>query len=622
MLPVALIIGVTIIMSLFLYQRVTKREEESCWNLLADSANSVTKEMQITFTDDISILHLLANEIKQDADGRIDTEELKEYRSSTTFSRVDVIYPGDRLVLENGTEKNLQSELSFEAIVQEGEHMSARMIDTETEKEAVYYFVPVTKNNETIAILAGVLESSALVEEFHPVIYDGTASYCIVDSRDGNYIMDSWHDELGNIYTTPTRTRVKGYEDVNLKGDVREQKTGVVAFESRTTGKPLYMYYMPLHMFDWELLVFVQEDVVFAKLIYLKEHLIFAGIVEAGLLLIYFFWNLRQVKNLRKSKMETLEQLNISNTLLECVTALSSDRDIDAAIQNLLQIINDYFKADRTHIFLRDVHRDVFIDTYEYAAPNVNRQVPTMPEIPASTLARIVQAFHESKMYYIPDTEQEKGRENYKLFKERDISRLIAVPIGRGKTITGFVSVDNPKESYDDATLLSSIQFFILNSLATKEYQDQLRFMSYRDELTSLYNRNKYIQVFEKYRQQILEKTGVIYLDLNGLKTLNDKNGHDAGDTLICAAARIIGGIYPGNTYRVGGDEFVVLALDMEKDIFEEKIRVLREEMQKQKISISFGALWREQCGDLDGLLKEADQRMYEEKTLHHQGCL
>jgi diguanylate cyclase (GGDEF)-like protein len=617
MLPVAVIIGITVVMSLLLYQRVMIREEESCWKLLEDSSNSVTKEMQITFTNDINVLHLAADMIEQDMTGRFDTKELEVYRQSTTFSRVDVIYPGDRIMFENGTEEDLRSDLSFDVIVRDGEHMSARMMDTETGKEAVYYFVPVKKNGETIAVLAGVLESSNLVEEFHPAIYEGNASYCIIDSRDGNYIMDAWHDVLENAYTTPDRTRLKGYEDIDLKKEVKAQKTGVIAFESRTTGKPLYMYYMPLNMFDWELQVFVQEDVAFAKQIYLRKLLIGAGILEAGLLFIYFFWNLRQVRNLRKSKMETLEQLNISNTMLECVTALSSDRDIDTAIQNLLQIINDYFKADRTYIFLHDTKKDVFIDTYEYDAPNVQGQMSTMPEIPASVLVKGIQAFNESKAYYIPDTEQEK--ENYRFFQGRDIKRVLAVPIYRGKVITGFVSVDNPKESYDDATILSSIQFFISNSLATKEYQDQLRFMSYWDELTSLYNRNKYMQLLIAHRHQVLEKVGVAYLDLNGLKTLNDQKGHETGDALICTAARIINGIYPENTYRIGGDEFVVLELDVEENVFKEKIRLLRNEMQRQKVSVSIGALWKEHCEDLDELLKEADRRMYEEKNLHYQ---
>ena len=224
MVPMVLIISITVVVSLFLYQKIMVKEEENCWNLLEESSNSVTKEMQLTFTDDISMLHLAANTIGQDMTDRIDTYKLEPYRSCTIFSRLDVIYPNDRIALENGTEQDLRSELSFDSIVQEGEHMSSRMIDTETGKEAVYYFVPVEKNGETVAVLSGVLESSVLVQKFHPSIYDGNASYCIVDSRDGNYIMDAWHDVLGNAYTTPTRTRLKGYENVDLKEDTKAQK--------------------------------------------------------------------------------------------------------------------------------------------------------------------------------------------------------------------------------------------------------------------------------------------------------------------------------------------------------------------------------------------------------------
>ena len=143
--------------------------------------------------------------------------------------------------------------------------------------------------------------------------------------------------------------------------------------------------------------------------------------------------------------------------------------------------------------------------------------------------------------------------------------------------------------------------------------------MSYRDELTSLYNRNKYIKIVNSYRHQPIEKAGAIYLDLNGLKAINDKKGHEAGDAMICAAARTICEVYPENTYRIGGDEFVVLVSNVEKAEFEENIHILRDKLKKQNISISIGALWQERCENLDELLKEADQRMYKEKSLYYQ---
>lgn len=619
MILVVLIISVTVIMSLVLYYRVMEREEKNCWQMLEDSAKSVTKEMQVTFENDINTLHLAADMMSQEKTDQFNADKLEMFRKNTSFSRVDMICPGDRIIMEDGTEKQLRPDLSFETIAANGETMSARMKDTETGAESVYYFVPVKKDGKTVEVLSGVLESSALTEEFRPAIYNGNASYCIIDSRDGNFVMDAWHEELGNAYTTPDRTKLKAYENIDLKKEVKAQKTGVIAFESHTTGKPLYMYYMPLQMFDWELQVFVQESVAFEKLIYLKQMLFYAGVLEGLLLLVYFCWNLRQVQRLVRSKEETEEQLHISNTLIRCVTALSSNQNTDMAIQNLLQIITEYFNADRTYIFAYDPVREVYINTHEYAREGVAPQMETMPKISASALARGIKEFNDSQVYYIPDIEQEKGYETYEILKDRDISRLLAVPLYREKNITGFVSVDNPRDFYDDARLLSSIQFFISNSLSAKKYQDQLKFMSYQDGLTSLYNRNKYIQMLEKYRQQTVVNIGVIYLDLNGLKEVNDQYGHEAGDELIRKSAKIISQVYPGNTYRVGGDEFVVLALNVEKTVFEEKLKTLRELMSRQNISLSLGALWEEECNNLQKLLKNADQQMYEEKKKYHE---
>ena len=74
------------------------------------------------------------------------------------------------------------------------------------------------------------------------------------------------------------------------------------------------------------------------------------------------------------------------------------------------------------------------------------------------------------------------------------------------------------ESAVEDVTVLSTIPFFVVNSLIAKEQQEQLQFMSYWDSLTSMYNRNKYMQVIEKYQSQKLNKVGVIYLDLKRIE--------------------------------------------------------------------------------------------------------
>lgn len=611
MLPVMAIIGVTFVMSLFLYHEVMKLEKENCWQLLEDSAKSVTKEMQSDFQKDVSTLHLAADLLvrKPDSDESNLDDVMGRFCEDTLFSRIDVIYPDSEMI----------SPEEFTAIAKNGEIMSPREEDPKTGKTIVTYYVPIEENGIVPAILAGVIETDTLKEKFQPSIYNGNAVCCVIDSRDGNFVMDQWHEELGNAYSTPDRKKLKGYEDVDLKKETKEEKTGIIAFVSQTTGKNLYMYYMPLQFFNWELEVFVPGDVVFERLIYLRSLLFLAGAVEILLLSIYFFWNLRGVNKLTESKKETEEQLHISNTLIQCVTVLSSEKDINIAIQDLLRIVTEYFQADRTYIFFYDETRKIFKNTYEYAKDGVVPQKDTMPEIPVEVLSDGIREFETSQVYYIPDIEKEKGRANYEILKGRGIQRLLAVPLCSDGRMTGFVSVDNPRESYDDATLLSSIQFFVSNSLLRKEQKEQLQFMSYWDSLTTLYNRNKYMQTVTANKQKTVQNVGIAYMDLNGLKEINDKYGHEAGDALIRKAAQIIRKVFSDCAYRIGGDEFVVLVPEIESTVFEEKITSLQEEMKQQKVSISIGKRWEGSCSDLEILLKEADQLMYLAKQKHYQ---
>ena len=71
--------------------------------------------------------------------------------------------------------------------------------------------------------------------------------------------------------------------------------------------------------------------------------------------------------------------------------------------------------------------------------------------------------------------------------------------------------------------------------------------------------------------------------------------------------------------YRVGGDEFVIIEQNIERDKYEERITALKNIMQDKQVCISIGVLWREQVDDLEALLKSADMLMYMEKEMYHK---
>jgi diguanylate cyclase (GGDEF)-like protein/PAS domain S-box-containing protein len=116
----------------------------------------------------------------------------------------------------------------------------------------------------------------------------------------------------------------------------------------------------------------------------------------------------------------------------------------------------------------------------------------------------------------------------------------------------------------------------------------------------------------------------VLFCDLDGFKSINDRFGHNAGDAvLIEVARRLGGGVRDGDTVaRLGGDEFVILAdglgradaEDLAVRLRNEIIQPIRAEGRAVRVGASFGIGWAH-CGmTADEVLKSADERMYVEK--------
>ena len=313
------------------------------------------------------------------------------------------------------------------------------------------------------------------------------------------------------------------------------------------------------------------------------------------------------------------ERLEIATILNKCIAELISGEDEDAAISNLLRIISGYFDGDRSYIVQIDEKRNVCTNTYEYAMNGVTAEKDNLQEVPMEMLDIWMDSFRKNGLYYIPDIEEEQGQPYYETLKMQDITRLLAVPLNSDGKIIGFLGVDNPRLHYEDHTLLSSIQYFLTDSLKAKERKACLQYMSYRDMLTTLYNRNRYIQVLEGMQAKTVIKTGVAYIDINGLKRVNDLYGHEAGDRLIINTARSMLAILPENAYRVGGDEFVLICFDMDEKIFRSKIRDICDSIAAKRISVSVGVVWEESSSELETMLRRADDLMYAEKKKYYE---
>ncbi len=341
----------------------------------------------------------------------------------------------------------------------------------------------------------------------------------------------------------------------------------------------------------------------------------------AGVCILVFVITAINLIATRNRENKTKKQLSIADTLINCITLLAEEKDINKAIDSLLKILNDYFEGDRAYLFEFDYEKQVTNNTYEYVAAGVTKQIDILQNIPLEVIDTWIKTFEETGTFYISslDKDVDKESDTYKILEMQGITSLIAVPLIKDDVIIGFLGIDNPKINYEDLTLLSSATFFILDSIERRESHEKLHRLSFEDTLTAVHNRNKFNHDIEEYQNKPVDDIGVAYFDINGLKEINDTQGHAAGDKLIKSAAKGINSIFVGNTYRIGGDEFVVITSHINRDVFEHNVKDVIENLEANGISVSFGTSWEQNSDNLKKQLTSADRLMYKNKFLHYK---
>jgi len=168
--------------------------------------------------------------------------------------------------------------------------------------------------------------------------------------------------------------------------------------------------------------------------------------------------------------------------------------------------------------------------------------------------------------------------------------------------------------------------YLLLEVAALKEREAQMQRLADRDSLTGLYNRRRLQELLDTAIADAArqwQRVGLLFIDLNGFKGINDDYGHAAGDKVLSTAAkRIAAQVRTGDIVgRYGGDEFVVIlpgvpdaaAVTRVAEIIRERIELpYRVEGIERQLSASIGeSLYPYDGKSAEALLKRADQAMY-----------
>ena len=167
--------------------------------------------------------------------------------------------------------------------------------------------------------------------------------------------------------------------------------------------------------------------------------------------------------------------------------------------------------------------------------------------------------------------------------------------------------------------MLQIMGHFIVSSLKRRNLEKQLQNMSHHDQLTGIGNR----YALEEYIGEVHGENGfgVVYCDVTGLKRVNDEQGHAAGDYLILQACASLQRVFgKEGLFRIGGDELLVLCNGIDEKVLEDKVAVLRQDVEKHQFALAVGSAWQQSRSiDMDKMMAESEKLMYEDKAAYYR---
>lgn len=286
----------------------------------------------------------------------------------------------------------------------------------------------------------------------------------------------------------------------------------------------------------------------------------------------------------------------------------------DVGLQKMLEKIGHSLQAERVLIFEEQGSR--VSATYEWHQENLQPVARTVQHIPINSLRPLYDTFDTKQMAIIEDAPEfirtHPGFHPY----IPDCRRLVSGHLTQSGKSLGFTEVINPSAlAFKSAgLLLSTLTLFLAIMLRNRDIFRSLESISTTDQLTGVGNRRG----FAEYRQTLPDGISLAFIfgDLNGLKRINDTQGHEAGDHLIQQSVQTMKALNGDiAVFRMGGDEFMVIARDVSEQQAQRLVRELRARYQSSGISMALGTVvCQTPIANIDEVLSRADREMYADK--------
>lgn len=296
--------------------------------------------------------------------------------------------------------------------------------------------------------------------------------------------------------------------------------------------------------------------------------------------------------------------------------------DPSMGVQKFIERVGQILGAERFYVF-EEAGDGTVNGTFEWKRDRSALELlPELQHIPLSEVRALLDRFDDSPVTLIEDIQQFAREHEGFVVHVLGAKSIVSGHLNLSNGLSGYSLVVNPSpDTFHTASLLlTTLTRFLEVMLRNRDIVGHLNALGATDQLTGVMNRRALLEHVEHLEDG--HEIGIIFGDINGLKTVNDKQGHREGDRLIRSVAQVMSGLVGSErVFRMGGDEFLMIVDHVEGRDLEGMVSKLREGFAAHGASVALGyARFSTPLENVDTVISKVDHLMYKDKGAHYYG--
>jgi len=332
--------------------------ENDGYEYLHVETKEIKDQISLQIISDRENLQTMANlAAKLYKDGEDYSLLFNSFKAIGLIENIGILNPDNRFETKMGS-IDATGILSFQEEALKETYVSGLEEDiTRPGEKVVRSSVPIVVGGKTVGMLYGVMEIDSFKLKYKMQADNKSSQLYIIDRETGDFIIDTWHNNLENITILKDRKYNKDFTYEKISGDILEGKSGYSSFESKVFEGIAYVHYSPMDIKGWQIMLIKSEDTVFSNAhtirnIFFVAFLLITLIMVAYIILMFNTERKNSDLNLYSSEIRKLlltvnQQIDVIKSALEKITIFSRSRSaffVDTEGEDYNYILNKHKK--------------------------------------------------------------------------------------------------------------------------------------------------------------------------------------------------------------------------------------------------------------------------------------